>query len=67
MRAGCVDYVVAQQTVLIGRTAVQLADKLASGKTLASKLIEIPLIPVTMKNVDGIDKSKMQQPKGWKP
>ena len=67
MRAGCVDYVVAQQTVLIGRTAVQLADKLASGKMLDAKLIEVPLIPVTIDNVDAIDKTKMQQPKGWKP
>lgn len=67
MRAGCVDYVVAQQTVLIGRIAVRLADTLASGKSVAAKLVEVPLIPVTMKNVDSIDKTKMQQPKGWKP
>jgi ribose transport system substrate-binding protein len=67
MRAGCVDYVVAQQTVLIGRTAVQLADKLASGKMIDAKLIEVPLVPVTMENVDAIDKTKMQQPAGWKP
>lgn len=67
LRAGCVDYVVAQQTVEIGRIAVRLADKLASGKTVDAKLIEVPLVPVTINNVDGIDKTKMQQPKGWKP
>jgi len=67
MRAGCVDYVVAQQTVLIGRIAVRLADQLASGKTLDKKLIEVDLIPVTIDNVDAIDKTKMQQPAGWKP
>ena len=49
------------------RTAVRLADKLASGKTLDKKLIEIDLVPVTMDNIDAIDKTKMQQPPGWKP
>lgn len=67
MRAGCVDYVVAQQTVLIGRTAVQLADKLIKGEPLEKKLIEIPLVEVTRSNLDQLDLSKMQQPKGWKP
>jgi len=67
MRAGCVDYVVAQQTVLIGRTSVRLADKLIKGQKLSPKLVEIPLLQVTSANVDSIDKSVMQQPKGWKP
>ena len=67
MRAGCVDHVVAQQTVLIGRTAVQLADKVIKGQKLAKKLIEVPLIEVTSANLGQLDLSKMQQPKGWKP
>jgi ribose transport system substrate-binding protein len=67
MRAGCVDYVVAQQPVAIGRQAVQLADTLAKGGTPDPKLIEIPLIPVTMENLDSVDKSTMQQPAGWTP
>ena len=66
MRAGCVDYVVAQQTVLIGRTAVQQADRVIR-KKLKRRLIEVPLVPVTRANLDSIDLSLMQQPKGWKP
>ena len=34
MRAGCVDYVVAQQPVVIGRTLVDLADRLIKGEKL---------------------------------
>jgi ribose transport system substrate-binding protein len=67
MRAGCVDYVVAQQPVVIGRTAVQLADQIAQGQTPDAKLVEIPLIPVTPENLDSIDKTVMQQPAGWTP
>jgi ribose transport system substrate-binding protein len=67
MRAGCVDYVVAQQPVEIGRQAVQLAATLAKGETPNPKLIEIPLIPVTPEGLDAIDKSTMQQPAGWTP
>ena len=67
MRAGCADYVVAQQPVLIGRTAVQMADKLIKGRPLAKKLEEISLIPVTKANLNSIDKATMQAPKGWTP
>jgi ribose transport system substrate-binding protein len=67
MRAGCVDYVVAQQPVVIGRTAVNLADQLIRGETPDPKLVEIPLIPVTPENVDAVDKTLMQQPAGWTP
>lgn len=67
MRAGCVDYVVAQQPVVIGRTAVQLADQLIRGEEPESKLVEVPLIPVTPANLDSVDKSVMQAPKGWTP
>jgi ribose transport system substrate-binding protein len=67
MRAGCADYVVAQQPVLIGRTALQMADKLVKGQTLAKKLDEIALIPVTKANLDSINKVTMQAPKGWTP
>ena len=67
MRAGCVDYVVAQQPVVIGRTAVQLADQLIRGEEPDQKLIEIPLIPVTPDNLESVDKSVMQAPEGWTP
>jgi ABC-type sugar transport system substrate-binding protein len=67
MRAGCADYVVAQQPVLIGRTAAEMAAKIIKGQPLAKKLDEIPLIPVTKANLDTINKTTMQAPKGWTP
>jgi ribose transport system substrate-binding protein len=67
MRAGCADYVVAQQPVVIGRTAVQMADALIKGKPLPNKKVEVPLVPVTKANLDSINKSGMQAPKGWTP
>lgn len=67
MRAGCADYVVAQQPVTIGRTAVRMADALIKGKPLENKNVEVPLIPVTKANLNAIDKTGMQAPKGWTP
>lgn len=67
MRAGCADYVVAQQPVVIGRTAVQLMDAIVKGKPLAAKKVEVPLIPVTAANLNSINKTGMQAPKGWIP
>jgi ABC-type sugar transport system substrate-binding protein len=67
MRAGCADYVVAQQPVVIGRTAVQLMDAIVKGKPLSAKKVEVPLIPVTMANLNAINKTGMQAPKGWTP
>jgi ribose transport system substrate-binding protein len=67
MRAGCADYVVAQQPVVIGRTAVQLMDAIVKGKPLAAKKVEVPLIPVTVANLNSINKTGMQAPKGWTP
>jgi ribose transport system substrate-binding protein len=67
MRAGCADYVVAQQPVVIGRSAIRMMDALVKGKPLEKKKDEVPLIPVTMANLGSIDKSGMQAPKGWTP
>jgi ribose transport system substrate-binding protein len=67
MRAGCADYVVAQQPVVIGRSAVRMMDALVKGKPLKKKKDEVPLIPVTMANLNSLDKSGMQAPKGWTP
>lgn len=67
MRAGCADYVVAQQPVLIGRIGLQMADKLIKAQPLAKKLEEISLIPVTKANLNSINKATMQAPKGWTP
>ena len=67
MRSGCADYVVAQQPVTIGRTAVQMMDAIVKGKPLSSKKVEVPLVPVTMANLNSINKAGMQAPKGWTP
>ncbi|WP_165421301.1 substrate-binding domain-containing protein [Bradyrhizobium sp. Leo170] len=67
MRAGCADYVVAQQPVKIGRSAVDMMDALVKGKPLEKKKDEVPLIPVTSANLNSIDKTGMQAPKGWTP
>src|SRR6185312_8719205 len=57
MKAGCADYVVAQQPVVIGRTAVQLMDAIVKGKPMAAKKVEVPLIPVTAANLNSINKT----------
>jgi ribose transport system substrate-binding protein len=67
MRAGCADYVVAQQPVVIGRSAVRMMDALVKGKPLEKKKDEVPLIPVSMANLNSLDKSGLQAPKGWTP
>jgi ABC-type sugar transport system substrate-binding protein len=67
MRAGCVDYVVAQQPALMGRMEVRLADQLIKGQKPVESMIQVPLILVTRENLDNIDRSGMQAPKGWSP
>ena len=67
MKAGCADYVVAQQPVVIGRSAIRMMDALVKGKPLEKKKDEVALIPVTKANLSSIDKSSMQAPKGWTP
>lgn len=67
MRAGCVDYVVAQQPALMGRIEVRLADQLIRGQKPKNPTVEVPLIIVTRDNLDKIDRSGMRAPKGWTP
>lgn len=67
MKAGCADYVVAQQPVLIGRLAAQMADELIKGKQPSQKSIEVPLFAVTPANLGSVNKTNMQAPKGWTP
>jgi ribose transport system substrate-binding protein len=67
MRAGCVDYVVAQQPALMGRIEVRLADQLIKGRKPAEPMVQVPVIIVTRDNLDNIDRSGMQAPKGWTP
>lgn len=67
MRAGCVDYVVAQQPVLIGRTEVRVIGELLRGIKPNPKIINVPLVGVTPANLDSVDKATIQPPKGWRP
>lgn len=67
MRAGCADYVVAQQPVLIGRTEVRVVRDLLKGIRPEPKVINVPLIAVTMENLDKVQKEHLQPPKGWRP
>jgi ABC-type sugar transport system substrate-binding protein len=66
LKEGCVDFVVGQQTVLIGRQAVQAADAIISGKESPGE-VSVPLVDVTPENVGSIDVATMREPDGWKP
>ncbi len=67
MAAGCADYIVAQQPVLIGRTEVRVVADLVKGIKPDPKVIDVPLIGVTKENLAQIDSSTMHPPKGWRP
>jgi ABC-type sugar transport system substrate-binding protein len=67
MRAGCADYVVAQQPLLMGRIEARLADALIKGQKPEPAMVQVPLIIVRPDNLDQIDRSGMQAPKGWTP
>ena len=66
LKKGCINFVVGQQTVLIGREGVRLADKLNNGQSVPQNN-EIPLVNVTQKNVNDVDLTTMRQPKGFHP
>ncbi len=57
----------AQQPVLIGKLAVQMADEFIKGKKPKQTNVEVPLIPVTPANLASVKKDTMQAPKGWTP
>ena len=67
LKQGCVNYVVAQQTVLIGRLAVQEADKMIKGQKPKSDTVSVPLVPVTKDNLSSVDISKMREPDNYRP
>jgi ABC-type sugar transport system substrate-binding protein len=67
LSVGCADYIVAQQTVLIGRTAVQLADRFLSGNPAAEPFVTVPLVDITRDNMATIDVGTIRQPSGWTP
>lgn len=65
MRAGCVDYVVAQQVVTIGRGAIGMAVDMIGGTAPAVKDVVVPTVAVTPENLDSVDLGAIRQPKGW--
>jgi ribose transport system substrate-binding protein len=67
LKEGCVNYVVAQQTVLVGRLAVREADKLIAGTKPPSDTVSVPLVPVTKDNLASVDISKLREPDSYKP
>ncbi|HMJ35591.1 MAG TPA: substrate-binding domain-containing protein [Baekduia sp.] len=67
LEEGCVNYVVAQQTVLVGRLAVREADKLIAGTKPPSDTVSVPLVPVTKDNLATVDISKLREPDSYKP
>jgi len=67
LKAGCINYVVAQQTVLIGRESIRIAKQLAEGKTPNETTVEVPVVAVTPESLASVDVSTIIQPKGWKP
>lgn len=67
MNAGCADYVVAQQPVLIGRTEVRVVADLLEGKKPEPKVIDVPLIGITPENLKTVDKAHLRPPAGWRP
>ena len=67
MEAGCLNYDVALQPVLIGRQAVQLGIALKNGEKPAVTEVLVPNIPVTPANLKTVDVGTMRAPEGWKP
>ena len=67
MKAGCVDYVVAQQPALMGRIEIRLANDLINGKKIDQPMVQVPVVIVTPENLSSVDFSGMRAPKGWSP
>ncbi|MEQ8964982.1 MAG: substrate-binding domain-containing protein [Azospirillaceae bacterium] len=65
MREGCIDYVVAQQTVVIGRESVRVAKALLDGEELEETSIIVPVVPVTPTTLDEVDVGAFRQPADW--
>lgn len=66
LRAGCVDWLVAQQTVKIGIDSVATLVKAIQGKRVP-KNVEVANVIVTPNNVGTINLRTIRQPKDWKP
>lgn len=66
LEEGCIDYLVAQQVVKIGRDSVSAAIAAIEGEEI-EKLTEIPNISITPETIGDVDVSTIRQPDGWKP
>jgi ribose transport system substrate-binding protein len=66
LEEGCIDFLVAQQVVEIGRQAVQAAVKAIDGGEVPP-LTEIENVKVTPDTLGDVDMSTIRQPEGWKP
>jgi ABC-type sugar transport system substrate-binding protein len=67
LKAGCINYVVAQQTVLIGRESIRIAKEIVDGKKPKDTTVEVPVVAVTPENLASVDLSTVIQPRGWTP
>lgn len=63
---GCIDYLVAQQVVEIGRLSVQAVVEAIEGGT-PEVLVEVDNVIVTVETLPTVDIAKLRQPEGWKP
>jgi ribose transport system substrate-binding protein len=66
LREGNITMTEAQQTVLIGITAMDLLVHVLNGDTVPPA-VEIPTISVTQENVDGVDIALIRSPDDWRP
>src|SRR5690606_20838280 len=67
LAAGCADYDVSLQPVLIGREAVRLAIALHAGETPGETEIAVPNVAVTPDNMADAPIDDIRAPQGWKP
>ena len=66
LREGCIDYLVAQQTVNIGRDSVATLVEAIEGGSVEEN-VEVPNVVVTPDTIESLDKAGIQPPEGWRP
>ena len=66
LREGCIDYLVAQQTVNIGRDSVATLVRAIEGGSVEEN-VDVPNVVVTPDTIESLDKSGIQPPEGWRP
>jgi ribose transport system substrate-binding protein len=66
LKNGCIDWLVAQQTVRIGTDSVATLIKALKGQKVRQS-VEVPNIIITAKNLGSVKLASIRQPAGWKP